>query len=255
MEARKPGQGDIAFQANLYESANPSRRWLHGVRRAWVMAAIQRYARRRGTRFLEVGIGCGIYTAEMAKLGPVLAIDINPDFVAAVAGLENVEARVDDVTSLSLRPSYDVAVCSEVIEHLPESQTALSNIAGALRPGGVLILTTPHAFSTAELFARLLVFPLVRGLVRKLYAEHVEDLGHINRLTRTALLNQIQNAGFEVLEQHDCGLYLPGVAEFGGTVGRDLARWLEGGLRHLIVVRELLWTQCYVLRKKQASDA
>ncbi|MEN9486305.1 MAG: hypothetical protein RJB37_4185 [Pseudomonadota bacterium] len=190
MEADKLGQGDIAFQANLYESANPSRRWLHGGRRAWVTGAIQRFARRRGTRFLEIGIGCGLYTAEMARLGPVLAIDINPGFVAAVAGLENVEARVEDVTSLSLRPSYDVAVCSEVIEHLPGSQRALANISQALRPGGVLILTTPHAYSTAELFARLLVFPLVRGIVRRLYAEHVEDLGHINRLTRAALLGQ-----------------------------------------------------------------
>ena len=71
MEADKPGQGDIAFQANLYESANHSRRWLHGGRRAWVTGAIQRFARRRGTRFLEIGIGCGLYTAEMARLGPV----------------------------------------------------------------------------------------------------------------------------------------------------------------------------------------
>ncbi|MBK9615411.1 MAG: class I SAM-dependent methyltransferase [Uliginosibacterium sp.] len=255
MEADKLGQGDIAFQANLYESANPSRRWLHGGRRAWVTGAIQRFARRRGTRFLEIGIGCGLYTAEMARLGPVLAIDINPGFVAAVAGLENVEARVEDVTSLSLRPSYDVAVCSEVIEHLPGSQRALANISQALRPGGVLILTTPHAYSTAELFARLLVFPLVRGIVRRLYAEHVEDLGHINRLTRAALLGQIHEACFDVLEQYDCGLYLPGVAEFCGKPGQQLAAWLEGGLRRIPLLRELLWTQCYVLRKKQGSDA
>lgn len=250
MDLDAPRQNDVAFQASLYDSINPSRRWLHGVRREWVRAALRRHATVRQLACLEVGIGCGIYTPELATLGSVFAIDINPVFVAAVSHLANVEACVGDVLTFAEQERFDLALCSEVIEHLPESAGALGNIFRSLKPGGLLILTTPHSYSTAEIFARLLSFGWVRAVVRKLYGgEPVEDLGHINRLTRRALLRQIRDAGFEVVEQDDCGLYLPIAAEFGGRLGCALAKGLAAVLRVMPGLRQLLWAQCYVLRK------
>ena len=91
-------QEDIAFQANLYESSNPTRRWLHNARREWITHALYQVARDKAA-YLEIGIGCGIYTQLMAKRGPVTAVDINSAFVSAANQLHNVSARIADITT------------------------------------------------------------------------------------------------------------------------------------------------------------
>lgn len=42
---------------------------------------------------------------------------------------------------------FDVIVCWDVIEHLPNPQTALKNLFAALAPGGLLVLAFPHLHS------------------------------------------------------------------------------------------------------------
>ena len=60
-------QEDIAFQANLYSDPNPTRRGLHRVRRDWVQARLAERAT-RGSKVLEVGIGCGIFTRGLSDM-------------------------------------------------------------------------------------------------------------------------------------------------------------------------------------------
>ncbi len=241
-------QTDIAFQANLYDSGNPTRRWLHNARREWVMDMIDASAP-TNARFLEVGCGCGIYTAHMAGLGSVRALDVNPDFVAAASLMANVDASVGDIQNFDSAPMHDVAVCSEVIEHIPDSARALANIHKALKPGGRLILTTPHSFSSMEVFARLLAFPPAAALARLVYGEPVDDLGHINRLTRAALRRQIGAAGFNVVLHTSRALYLPVLAELGGHFGARLAQRIERLQRDAPILSQILWTQCWLLEK------
>lgn len=45
-------------------------------------------------------------------------------------------------------PSY--VVCTELIEHLEDPVSFVREIVGAMRPGGKLIVTTPHKVSTRE---------------------------------------------------------------------------------------------------------
>lgn len=240
-------QEDIAFQSNLYDSANPTRRWLHNARREWVMQTIEQVAPSQPF-FLEVGIGCGIYTTWMAHRGKVTALDINPDFVAAANQFPSVNALVSDIMTSVFPPSHDVAVCSEVIEHIPDSQAALRNIRASLKPGGYLILTTPNSYSTMELAARLLAFGPVVKLARKIYGESVDDLGHINRLTHSQLRAQIDAAGLTVVRQTDLAFYIPVVAEFFGQAGQRICQWFANRLRGT-ALSGLLWTQCWVLRR------
>lgn len=238
-------QAHLPFQAMLYQSRNPTRRWLHTVRTEWVNMALEQVSG-RAPHILEIGIGCGVYTRQLASQGTVLAIDINPTFVAAASLMPNVIARVADITRERFAPEHDVALCSEVLEHVVDSSTALKNIYASLKPGGFLVLTTPNAYSTVELAARLLCFAPIQKLARMIYGESVDDLGHINRMTRTQLRAQITAAGFLVLRQADIAFYLPGIAEFCGARGLRLCQWLG---RKLAGTRLsfLLWTQCWVL--------
>lgn len=244
------GQGDIEFQARLYAHPNPTRRGLHLGRRAWVegqLAALLTPA----SVALEVGVGCGIFVRFMAaRAARTHAVDINQAFLDGVAGVDHVFTHNADATrALPLEP-VDVALCTEVLEHVPPDRSVamLTALNDRLRPGGHLVLTTPQSFSTVELMARLFRFPPVLALARRLYGS-AEELGHINLLTADALKRQIAAAGFEIVGQRRFGFYLPVIAEFGGQPGWALLRGLEGLLRPLPYLRGLLWTQGYLLRR------
>jgi len=242
-------QEHIAFQANLYSDPNPTRRSLHGTRREWVESAVSEFAK-PGTKVLEVGVGCGIFTRFLSHSGAeVTAIDINPDFIHAVATLPNVTAHVRDATQpLDVEPQ-DVALSSEVLEHVPPDRSVamLKAIRAALKPGAVFVLTTPQSYATMELMARLLRFPPVLALARKIYGS-VDELGHINLLTAPALRRQLVEAGFTIEREARFGFYLPVIADFGGNVGQRVLVSVERAIRHIPVLRGLLWTQAYVLR-------
>lgn len=248
--ALKPGQGDIAFQERLYSDPNPTRRGLHLARRQWIEERLAALIS-PGDRVLEVGIGCGIFTRFLSdQKADILAVDINQAFLDGVEDVAGVAIRNADATyDLGVR-EIDVALCSEVLEHVPRdrSQAMLDQFAASLKPGGTLILTTPQRFATVELMARLFKFPPVLWLARKIYG-HAEELGHINLLTSGALKAQIAKAGFTIEESALLGFYLPGIAEFGGRPGAALLQGLGKVIGSVPGLRGLIWTQAYRLVK------
>jgi hypothetical protein len=64
-------------------------------------------------------------------------------------------------------------------------------------------------------------------------------------LTADELSATLQAYGFHLREHYKSGMYIPLLAEFGGTVGLGLERWLEKQLR-VGPLSFLLWTQYYV---------
>ena len=240
----------VALQETLYRSANPTRRWLHCSRRDWIIAALRRHAS-PGGQALEVGPGCGVYLPVLASLfGRVVAADIEEAYLHHAARLRqtlpNLALVRDDVCASSLpEHSFDLVLCTEVIEHIPQSEAVLRGIRRLLKPGGVLVLSTPQRYSPLELAAKIAFLPGVIQLVRQVYREPVLETGHINLMTAHALRRQLHGAGFGIVEQHRSGLYLPLVAEFGGEPGLRFLQWLAGRLG---VASNLLWTQYYVAR-------
>jgi SAM-dependent methyltransferase len=245
-----PSQGDVEFQRRLYEDPNPTRRGLHSSRRDWVLGQAMANSG-PGDRVLEVGVGCGVFTEALAAAGRrVSAVDINPAFLDNVAAIDSVDTHLKDATLPLELGDHDLAICSEVLEHVPpeRSQAMLDSLYGALRPGGALVLTTPQRFASVELVARLFRFKPILALARRLYGS-ADELGHIKLLTAGQLEKQIAKAGFTVAERRRFGFYLPVVAEFGGKPGAALLRGIEAAIRPLPLVRGLLWTQGYVLRR------
>lgn len=246
----RPGQDEIAFQAKLYSDPNPTRRGLHLARRAWIEATLIPLLK-PGVRVLEVGVGCGIFTRFLSDNGAdIAAVDINQAFLDGVVDVRGVGVTNGDATyDLGIR-DIDVALCSEVVEHVPRdrSQAMLDQFYTALKPGGVLILSTPQRYASVELMARLFKFPLILALARRIYGT-AEELGHINLLTRAQLQSQIVRAGFVIEKQALFGFYLPGIAEFGGGLGAALLHRIGRLIENVPLLRGLIWTQAYQLRK------
>ena len=244
----------VDLQDTLYSSANPTRRWLHCIRRDWIISAMQRYQAAEARKALEIGPGSGIYLPELANLyRQVYASDIEMAYLEnacqRLQHLHNLNVRTDDITASQLPVgSFDFILCTEVIEHIEDSQRALEQMWRLLRPGGVLLLSTPQRYSPLEQTAKIAFLPGVIQLVRMIYNEPVMETGHINLLTDVELRQQIDNAGFSVAESHKSGFYIPLVAEFLGKSGLKLEQLLErkinGGR-----LDWLLWTQYFVLRK------
>jgi SAM-dependent methyltransferase len=237
----------------LYNSRNPTRRWLHCTRRDWITGKLRQYA--QGARALEVGFGAGVYLPAMAELfSEVMATDLEEAHLRHTSAIArrypNLRLIRDDICNSRLpEASFSLVLCSEVIEHLPDSASALAAIHRLLEPGGILILSTPQRRSLMELSCRIAFLPGVINLVRGIYGEAVIENGHINLLSAKEMTRQLQAAAFTIRERFKSGLYLPSIAEFFGESGRRIEQWLEDKMRGRSI-DWMLWTQYYVAQKQ-----
>lgn len=240
----------LELQDTLYASRNPTRRWLHHERRAWIEAALRRAAARGARTAVEIGPGSGVYLPLLCELvDEVVAADVEDAFLdrARELAAEHPNLRVvrDDVTATALG-TFDLVLCTEVLEHVPDPVAALRGLRRLLAPGGTLVLSTPQRHSTLEIAGRVAFRPGVIRLVRLVYREPILPTGHISLMTERRLRAALAGAGLRVAAAAKTGLYLPVVAETGGEPARRLAERLA---RRIDGTRldAVLWTQLYEL--------
>ncbi len=128
-----------SFRGELVEAEHLGRyRWAAGVT--------------AGRDVLDAGCGEGYGCRLLAELGDArrcVGIDVDEHTVAAARSrygtLETVEFEAGDVTSLPFDDaSFDVVTCFETIEHVEAQQRAVAELARVLRPGGVLLISSPN---------------------------------------------------------------------------------------------------------------
>lgn len=112
-----------------------------------------------GSRVLDAGCGAGRHLAEAfrARGVSVVGVDLNRDDAlkalnttkimrhAGEDGGGGAMVMVSDVTRLPFKDaSFDLVICSEVLEHIPEHTKAIAEIVRVLKPGCPLVVSVPR---------------------------------------------------------------------------------------------------------------
>lgn len=102
----------------------------------------------RPRRVLDAGCGNGIYSFTLAPgAGRVDGIDSDAARIRHVASVNlfpNLHFRTGDICRLPYPPaSFDLIICSDVLEHIPDDQAAFAQLSRALQKGGTLLVTVP----------------------------------------------------------------------------------------------------------------
>lgn len=101
----------------------------------------------RGVKVVDVGCGDGALAGCLVKAG-ALVTGVEPESVGRelARGEFNRHGLVGTfVAQLEELPSdaFDVAVCSDVIEHVSQPEKLLQDLRRVVRPGGMVVVTTP----------------------------------------------------------------------------------------------------------------
>jgi SAM-dependent methyltransferase len=145
---------------------------------------------RPGERVLDLGCGAGRFVAALGEAGaePVGVELAEAALERARANAPGADLRlVADDGSLPLEhASVDLAWCSEVLEHVPDTAQLLLEVRRVLKPGGRLLVTVPyHGRLQAALIA----------LTR--FEAHFDPLGqHVRFYTRRSLARALRATGF-----------------------------------------------------------
>lgn len=168
-----------------YRDAHPLVRWIESRRLAALheLAAVE-----HGERLLEVGCGAG-HVLERFSRGRATGIDLSP------AMLGRARDRLEEGTGLARAAaealpfpadSFDVVLCTEVLEHTRDPRAVMEELVRVAGPGGRVVVSVPHE-TTIDRAKRIVGrIPVLRGMLRTLAAE--ENEWHLHRLDRKRLL-------------------------------------------------------------------
>ena len=100
----------------------------------------------QGRELLDAGSGTGWFSKRAVERGAkVTSIDIGPQLLKKVGEKCRTDRAACDICQTALADeSFDFIVSSEVIEHVPHPRRAIREINRLLRPGGILVLSTPN---------------------------------------------------------------------------------------------------------------
>lgn len=165
----------------------------------------------RRARVLEVGCSEGRFSGLLPGTQEVWGVEPSPAADIARARLTRVFRGTFEQAQAELPSGYfDIVICNDVIEHMPDHARFLRNIQRHIAPGGMLVGSIPNVRYYGNMF---------QFLLEKDW--HYRDSGildrtHVSFFTEKSLRKTLERAGFRItlLRGINRGLH-------GGTSLRD----------------------------------
>jgi 2-polyprenyl-3-methyl-5-hydroxy-6-metoxy-1,4-benzoquinol methylase len=166
-----------------------------------------------GITVLDAACGTG-YGSEILKktAAQVFGVDISPqaiEYASRKYGGKECVFKTDDVTKLSVfsKEYFDAVVSFETIEHIEEPLVFLERIKSLLKPGGVLILSTPNLWGKTkdhklDYDYRMLVDQVERFF--RLEAIYVQNSGCLDLWINRNCTRRLVNADPENIKTAEC---------------------------------------------------
>jgi SAM-dependent methyltransferase len=230
-------QRERFFAATDYHAIPGGRKKLE-----YIYALVQRLRRQNpALKVLDVGCGNGPLTFPIAALGcAVTGVDVNAASIErnrAASRFPNARFEIVPGATFDLGETFDLIICSEVLEHLDAPQPLVDSIARHLAPAGTLMVTVPNGYGPREVLGRGEIF-MRRKLgigrvidpVRRAFgmldhatkcAVHTSnpDQDHVQKFTIGEMRGIFAQAGLSIVETVNA-IFIFGVV-FGKSAGVD----------------------------------
>jgi SAM-dependent methyltransferase len=172
----------------------------------------ERLGLHKGERLLDLGCGGGRHAFEAARLGAqVVALDAGADEVVQVRATIGAMVEAGELTSFedtgavqgdALRlpfadGAFDRVIAAEVLEHIPDDNAAMNELARVLRPGGTMAVTVPRFGPEFVNWALSIEYHDLPG-------------GHVRIYRRSSLVERLRRVGLRPYAHHYAhGLHSP----------------------------------------------
>ena len=109
----------------------------------------------------DAGSGYGQYSYFMSKnLQPceIYSVDVKEDWINdnkeffAAQKINSVSFGVEDLTAINHKDRFDLIVCVDVMEHIPDDVKVFQNYSNALKKDGYLLINTPSVYGGSEVY-------------------------------------------------------------------------------------------------------
>ena len=130
----------------------------------------------------------------------VIATDIQPAFYKRIEK----QIREEDATHLSFSDNnFDLVIGNHIMEHIPDDNTAMSEIYRVLKPGGQAILQIPYSNKIATTIEE----PNIKNPIKQSLLFGQKD--HVRIYQLQDYLNRLRQCGFTVslIEYKDLSAY------------------------------------------------
>ena len=164
------------------------------------------FKKRPPQKMADLGSGDGSILFALSSLGylnkvkEIIAIDISADRIENIHDIDTrIQCHVADVSNLSMikEASLDLAISSQVIEHLPDDEIFIKEAHTVLKKDGLFFLSTVFKKWYGWYFYRC-------------NGKWVLDPTHVREYTQTsALENLVLKHGFEILKSKKALFWFP----------------------------------------------
>lgn len=164
---------------------------MRGIARQHLAMLLRSVPQPHGLRLLDVGCSSGLFLDEARKAGfDVHGAELSPDTARFAHDFFGLDVHAGDWRDAGYADgSLDVITLFDVIEHLPDPKGELIALRRLLKPGGVLLMSTPDIDG---------LFPRLSYLVAETidYWPHPEPPHHLYQFSARTLQAMTSVAGF-----------------------------------------------------------